>query len=120
MTDQRWEKKYLFECYELQYTNKEIYFEKNGLYVNPIIPFNNELIKTASDYKREEIKEKQVKQLRRDAKKVTWNTLTELNTKITSFFYESEDKKAKGEQCLEKIIEILEEKGEDFLLNKLI
>ena len=43
-----------------------------------------------------------------------------LNTKITSFFYESEDKKTKEEQCLEKIIEILEEKGEDFLLNKLI
>ena len=61
--------KYLFKCYELQYANKEIYFEKNDLYVNPIIPFNNEFIKTASDYKREEIQEKQVKQLRRDEKR---------------------------------------------------
>ena len=62
---------------------------------------------------------KQKEYLPKNIKKITWNTLTELNVKISSYFYSSDEKKIKGEQCLEKIIEILEEKGEDYLLSKL-
>lgn len=60
--------------------------------------------------------------LEKEYKKVSCNTLTELTlileVNIGSYFYSPVIRKIKGEQRLEKIIGILEEKGEDYMLNK--
>ena len=119
MTARRWRKDYLFEYYGLEYTNREIHIENEIKNEKQAVPIKTNNVQLIDNLYQQENFNKVPAILEKEHKKVSWNTLTELNVKIASYFYSSDIRKIKGEKCLEKIIEILEEEGEDYLLNKL-
>ena len=107
LTARRWRKDYLFECYGLEYTNREIHIENEIKNRKQTVPIKTNNIPLINNSYQQETLNKVPEVLEKEHKKVLWNALTELNVKIASYFYSSDIRKIKGEQCLEKIIEIL-------------
>ena len=114
LVKRRWEKDNLFNCYGILYNNRELYLLDN---TEIQVKDTNEIRGHETLEKTNEINSKEIKELEKYSNVISWNHLTELSTKINSFFYNGDNTlKIKGETTLETIMTILETSGADELL----